>query len=122
MLVKALMLALSLMCVLVTTNRKNNLTQDGTQLELKREARVNINRPSFETCPPWEYVETCSSHFLIAALFRLREDQNLVENFPFKGVDIEDPSRMLDLLLIMIFYEEKSGVQVIFHQRSHYLQ
>ena len=37
MLVKALMLALllilalSLMCVLVTTNRKNNLTQDGTQ-------------------------------------------------------------------------------------------
>ena len=118
------MLALSLMWVLllVTTNRKNNLTQDGTQLELKREARVNINRPSFETCPPWEYVETCSSHFLIAALFRLREDQNLVENFPFKGVDIEDPSRMLDLLLIMIFYEEKSGVQVIFHQRSHYLQ
>ena len=81
MLVKALMLALllilalSLMCVLVTTNRKNNLTQDGTQLELKREARVNINRPSFETCPPWECVEICSSHFLIAALFRLRRSE-----------------------------------------------
>ena len=65
MLVKALMLALSLMWVLVTTNRKNNLTQDGTQLELKREARVNINRPSFETWPSWEYVEKCSSHFFI---------------------------------------------------------
>ena len=50
------------------------------------------------------------------------EDQNLGENFPFKGVDIEDPSSMLDLLLMIIFYEEKSGVQVIFHQMSHYLQ
>ena len=65
MLVKALMLALLLIlalllvCVLVTANKKNNLTQDGTQLELKREARENINRPSFETCPPWEFVEIC---------------------------------------------------------------
>ena len=81
MLVKALMLALLLIlalllvCVLVTANKKNNLTQDGTQLELKREARGNINRPSFETWPPWEYVELWSSHFLIAALFRLRRSQ-----------------------------------------------
>ena len=57
MLVKALMLALllilalSLMSLLVTANKKNNLAQDGTQLELKREARGNINRPSFETFP-----------------------------------------------------------------------
>ena len=72
MLVRALILALLLVCVLVTANKKNNLTQDGTQLELKREARGNINRPSFETWPPWEYVEICSSHFLIAALLKLR--------------------------------------------------